>query len=259
MGGTAAAGPVAACRRQRSDGPLDGGRTAWCQRTSCCPGNSWPTRRRCQRSPGAASSRRGPGRGDGKAASVGFVPTRSPAVAGHQALPSRNLIPWWGSLRWGSLPTSAMGVRGRRWLAAPCPLCAQGVVQLIVAAHPKRPFCPQDSRAAMGRKPLTASFSILAGTITRSSCEPGWRGRGAGSSYTSSPPIVLIWTRSNGCGGGGVLHKHNAHNRCHEPFAEVKHTIPNFQYDEVAMNEMSIAIRYPVSRDNLGEKPRQSG
>jgi hypothetical protein len=58
---------------------------------------------------------------------------------------------------------------------------------------------------------------------------------------------------------GGVLHKHNAHNRCHEPFAEVKHTIPNFQYDEVAMNEMSIAIRYPVSRDNLGEKPRQSG
>ena len=46
---------------------------------------------------------------------------------------------------------------------------------------------------------------------------------------------------------GGVLHKHNAHNRCHETFAEIKHAIPTFQYDEVARNRMSIAIIYPAT------------
>jgi hypothetical protein len=40
-----------------------------------------------------------------------------------------------------------------------------------------------------------------ADTITRSWRRPGWRGRGAGSSSTSSRPVARTWTRSNGFGG----------------------------------------------------------
>jgi len=47
---------------------------------------------------------------------------------------------------------------------------------------------------------LFLSSWTMRDTITRSGCRPGWRGRGAGSSCTSSQPVVGIWTGSSDYG-----------------------------------------------------------
>src|SRR5271165_5185940 len=72
----------------------------------------------------------------------------------------------------------------------------------------------------------------MPGTTTRSWCKHGWRGRSAGSSFTSSRPIVsasgLICGRL-----WGLMHKHVTHNRCHETFADFSEAVLTFLRDEV--------------------------